>query len=294
MSSGRCPAGAGLAASSKTSSLAIQAWASASSSAVAPVPMISAMVTSSPSPTALITSSRVRFVMASLPSSSGGVSVVSRNQPNYRNASSVAAWSNRLFLRHLVDRVLDTGREADRAGCADACRNTGCAIRQVLPAGCRRSRGCFIPGILAIAGLPRTGGAGGIRYPRRAAAVVHHGIETVALFLETRHQWSLERAASRQLDAHRIDETAVDQNFIMDVGAGRHARRSDEADHLALPHPLARLHALGVGRHVAVGGLVAVVVLQADVFAVTPFPADLFDAALAGGENRRAIWRGSA
>jgi len=26
----------------------------------------------------------------------------------------------RLFLRHLVDRVLDVGREVDRAGCADA------------------------------------------------------------------------------------------------------------------------------------------------------------------------------
>src|SRR5258708_14183858 len=153
-------------------------------------------------------------------------------------------------------------------------------------------RGYFIPGILAIAGLPHTGGAGGIRYARRAAAVVHHGIETIALFLEACHQRSLERAAARQLDAHRIDETPVDQNFIMDVGAGRHAGRSDEADHLALAHPLAGLHALAIGRHVSVRGLVAVVVLQADIFAVTAFPADLFDDAVAGGENRRAVGRG--
>src|SRR6266576_2465367 len=152
--------------------------------------------------------------------------------------------------------------------------------------------GCFIPAISAVAGLPHAGGAGGIRYPRSAAAVVHHGIETIALLLEARHQRSLERAAARQLDAHRIDETPVDQNFIMDVGAGRHAGRSDETDHLALPHPLARLHALGIGRHVPVGGLVAVVVFQADVLAVTAFPADLFDDAVAGGENRRAVGRG--
>src|SRR5258705_5120905 len=99
-------------------------------------------------------------------------------------------------------------------------------------------RGYFIPGILAIAGLPHTGGAGGIRYPRRAAAGVHHGIETVALFLENRHQRSLERAAARQLDAHRIDETAVDQNFIIDVGARWHARRFDETHYPGPPDPL--------------------------------------------------------
>src|SRR5712671_1605181 len=173
---------------------------------------------------------------------------------------------------------------------------TSATIRLPSPASAMRRTASaqywyFIPTILAIAGLPHAGGAGGIRYPRRAAAVVHHGVETIALFLEARHQRSFERAAARQLDAHRIDETPVDQNFVVDVGAGRHPGRSDEADHLTLPHPLAGLHALGVGRHVAVGGLVAVVVLQADVFAVTAFPADLFDDAVAGGENRRAIGR---
>ena len=38
----------------------------------------------------------------------------------------------------------------------------------------------------------------------------------------------------------------------------------------------------------AVGGLVAVGVLDADVFAVAAFPADLLDRAVAGGEDRRA------
>src|SRR5262245_52187162 len=49
------------------SSLASQAWASASSSMVAPVPMISAMVTSSARLTALVTSSRERRRMVGPP-----------------------------------------------------------------------------------------------------------------------------------------------------------------------------------------------------------------------------------
>src|SRR6516164_4118299 len=41
----------------------------------------------------------------------------------------------------------------------------------------------------------------------------------------------------------------------------------------------------------AVGGLVAVGVANADIFAVAAFRSDLFDVAVAGGENRRAIGR---
>src|ERR1700704_804047 len=99
----------------------------------------------------------------------------------------------------------------------------------------------------AIADLPPTGRARGIGYACRAAAVVHHGIETIALLLEARHQRSVKRAAARQLDAHRVDETSVDQNFVVNVGARRLAGRTDKADHLALPHPLAGLHAFGEG-----------------------------------------------
>src|SRR5260370_24354750 len=52
---------------------------------------------------------------------------LSHSQPKERGRSSAAARSNRLFLRHLVDRVLDVRREIDRAGCpdADAGRNVG-------------------------------------------------------------------------------------------------------------------------------------------------------------------------
>src|SRR5205814_8593834 len=135
----------------------------------------------------------------------------------------------------------------------------------------------------------RAGGAGGIGDARGVAAIVHLGVEAIAFFLEARHHGALERATARQLDTHRVDETAVDQNFIVDVGAGRHARRSDEADHLSLAYALARFHALGEGGHMAVGGLVAVVVFQADIFAVAAFPADLFDYAVAGRENRCAV-----
>src|SRR6516162_11418014 len=38
-----------------------------------------------------------------------------------------------------------------------------------------------------------------------------------------------------------------------------------------------------------VGGLIAIIVLQADILAVATFPADLLDHAVARGENRRAI-----
>src|SRR6185369_13088919 len=95
-------------------------------------------------------------------------------------------------------------------------------------------------------------GAGSFGDAGGTAAVVHLGIEAVALFFEARHHGAFERAAARQLDTHRVDEAAVDQDFIVDVGAGRHAGRSDEADHLALAHALARLHALGKRRHMAV------------------------------------------
>src|SRR5882672_11745915 len=78
----------------------------------------------------------------------------------------------------------------------------------------------------------------------------------------------------------------------MDVGSGGHAGRSDEADDLALPYPLAGLEALGEGRHVAVGGLVTVVVLDADIFAVAAFELGFLDHAVAGSENRRAVGRG--
>ena len=104
----------------------------------------------------------------------------------------------------------------------------------------------FISRASAVADLPylrRAGRARGIGYPRSAVAIAHHDVETVALLLEACHQRPVKRAAARQLDAHRIDEAAVDQDFVMDVRAGRHAGRSDEADDLALPHPLAGLQA---------------------------------------------------
>src|SRR6266436_7904006 len=147
----------------------------------------------------------------------------------------------------------------------------------------------------AIADLPylrRANRARGIGYAGSGAAIADHGIETIALFLEARDQRAVERAAARQLDAHRIDEAAVDQNFIMDVGAGRLPGRADETDHLALPHPFAGLQPLGERRHVAVGGLITVVVLQLDVFAVAAFQAGDFDDAVAGCENRSAVGRG--
>src|SRR6516165_10752145 len=144
---------------------------------------------------------------------------------------------------------------------------------------------------LTVRDLQRT--AGCVRDTRgAAAAAVDHRVEAIALLLEACHDRPLQRTAARQLDAHRVDEAAVDEGFVVDVGAGRQTRRADKADHLALPHALADFEALGESGHVAVGRLVAVVVLQADIFAIATFPADLFDDAVAGGEDRRAVGGG--
>src|SRR5262245_15450344 len=73
----------------------------------------------------------------------------------------------------------------------------------------------------------------------------------------------------------------------MQVRPGRQSGRADIADHLSLAHFLAGLQAAGESRHVAIGGLVAVGVPDADVLAVAAFPADLVDKAVARGEDRR-------
>src|SRR5271169_3210805 len=80
--------------------------------------------------------------------------------------------------------------------------------------------GIFQAARLAVAGLPYAAGARGIGYPRCATAVAHHRVETIAFLLEARQQRSLKRSAARQFDTHGIDEAAVDQNFVVDVGAG--------------------------------------------------------------------------
>src|ERR1051325_10406104 len=95
---------------------------------------------------------------------------------------------------------------------------------------------------LAGAALPCAGAAGRVRYPCRAATVVHHRIEAVAFLLEARQHRAFERTAARQLDPHRIDEAAVDQDFIMDVGAGRLSGRADKADDLSLDRKSTRLN----------------------------------------------------
>src|SRR5262249_1567918 len=85
------------------------------------------------------------------------------------------------------------------------------------------------------------------------------------------------------------DEAAVDLDLVVDVRAGRKAGGADIADHLALADALSDLDALRIRGHVAVGGLIAVRMLDADVLAVTAFPAGEIDRAVAGGEDRRAV-----
>ena len=77
----------------------------------------------------------------------------------------------------------------------------------------------------------------------------------------------------------------------MHVRAGRKAGRADEADDLTLSNPAADIEAARESGHVAVGGLVAVGVADADIFAVAALQSDLVDGAVAGGEDRRAEGR---
>ena len=128
--------------------------------------------------------------------------------------------------------------------------------------------------------------AAALRHARRRAR--HDAVDAAALFVECRHHRAAQFAAARQLDAHRIDEASVDADFVVDMRAGREAGRADEADHLALADARALFEIAGERGHVAVGGLVAVVVAEHDELAVARFPAGLFDDAVAGGEDRRA------
>src|SRR6187549_1698834 len=132
-----------------------------------------------------------------------------------------------------------------------------------------------------------------LRGPRRRAGLAaHDALDALALLLEARQHRAFEHAAARQADTHRIDEAAIDHDLVVDMRAGRQAGRADEADHLSLAYALARLDAARKRRHVAVGGLVAVVMLHAHVFAVAAFPAHLVDRAVAGSKDRRAVGRG--
>src|SRR5262245_35532248 len=64
----------------------------------------------------------------------------------------------------------------------------------------------------------------------------HDAVEPLAFLFEASEHRALENAAARQLDAHRVNEAAVDQDLVVQVRACREAGRADKADHLALPH----------------------------------------------------------
>src|SRR3954466_13525154 len=79
-----------------------------------------------------------------------------------------------------------------------------------------------------------------------------HVVEPVTLLLETCQQRAFEHPATRQLDLHRIDKAAVDQDLIMQMRTGRRAGWADIADPLSLPYLLALLHVARERRHVAI------------------------------------------
>src|SRR5262249_61915266 len=76
------------------------------------------------------------------------------------------------------------------------------------------------------------------------------------------------------------------------MGTGRVSRRSNITDQLTLANLYTRFDAARERRHMAVGGLIAVIMLEADVFAVAGFPARLLHRTITGGVDRRTQRRG--
>src|SRR5687768_13779782 len=109
----------------------------------------------------------------------------------------------------------------------------------------------------------------------------HDAVDAVALAIEVDHDRAQQFAAARQLDAHRVDEAAVDADFVVQVRAGGETGRADEADHLALTDAGALIDATSISRHVAVRGLVTIGVTDQDKLAVAGFPANPVDHAVA-------------
>src|SRR5690606_24431273 len=99
---------------------------------------------------------------------------------------------------------------------------------------------------------------------------------------------ALEFAAVRQAHAHRVDRATVHIELVVKVVAGRQARGTNLADHLALPHARALAHTIGNRVHVRVGGLVTVAVSYHDLTTVASRPAGALHDAVARGDDRRA------
>src|SRR5690606_35629818 len=62
---------------------------------------------------------------------------------------------------------------------------------------------------------------------RRVVVVTgtEEGIDAAALLLEAGQMLALQRLSARQADLHRVDLGAVDDQLVMQVGAGRQAGR---------------------------------------------------------------------
>src|SRR5262245_31423343 len=69
---------------------------------------------------------------------------------------------------------------------------------------------------------------------RRSRRAIKNTVDAGALALEIVEDRSIQLAAARKFDAHRIDEAAVDQHLVMQMRAGRQPGRADIADHLTL------------------------------------------------------------
>ena len=92
----------------------------------------------------------------------------------------------------------------------------------------------------------------------------------------------VELARARQLDRHRVDEVAVDDDFVVQMRAGREAGLAKVADDLALRDAHAGGDAAAEARHVIVGRDIAVCVLDLDTAAIAGIVGRLDHDAVAG------------
>src|SRR5208283_4273711 len=110
-------------------------------------------------------------------------------------------------------------------------------------------------------------------------------VDPVALAPEGRQHLAVELARTSEFDRHRVNEVAVDDDFVVEVRSGREASLPEVADNLALRDVRAFRDSPAETGHVIVRGHVAIGVLDLDPTSVAGVPSRLDDDAVAGGED---------
>src|ERR1700730_17371660 len=107
------------------------------------------------------------------------------------------------------------------------------------------------------------------RDPGRVWSFEEQAVDTLALALESGEHAAVEFPRAGELDPHRIDEMAIDDDFVMEMRPGREAGLTEITDDLALPDMGAFDRPAGKPGHVIIGRDVPVGVLNLDPAAIT-------------------------